>query len=45
MGMIDRGGVAHRLGVGIGCVLGTLIIALVFVWIITTVLGWFGVVV
>jgi len=43
--MIDRGGIAHRLGVGVGCVLGTGIIVLFLVWIFTVVLGWFGVVV
>ncbi len=43
--MIDRGGIAHRLGVGVGCVLGTGIIALVFLWVLTVTLGWLGVVV
>lgn len=41
----DRGGVAHRTGVGIGCLLGTGIIALVLLWILTVVLDLLGVVV
>jgi len=36
--MIDRGGVANRIGVGIGCLLGTGIIALFLLWILTVTL-------
>ncbi len=46
--MTDRGwcpGIAHRLGVSIGCLLGTGIIVLVLLWIVTVVLDLIGVVV
>lgn len=42
--MITKG-IGHRLGVGVGCLLGTGIIALFLLWILTVVLGALGVVV
>lgn len=41
--MTDRG-CLHQTGVGIGCVLGTGIIVLVLMWIVTVVLDLIGVV-
>ena len=43
--LTENQGCVHQTGVGIGCVLGTGIIALVLLWILTVVLDLIGVVV
>ncbi len=43
--MNEKRGCVHQTGVGIGCVLGTGIIALVLLWILTVVLDLIGVVI
>lgn len=42
--MTDNRGCFHQVGLGIGCVLGTGIIALFLLWIVTVVLDLIGVV-
>lgn len=43
--LIDRGSIPHRLGVGIGCVLGSGIIALFLLAVMVMVLDFMGVLV